>query len=99
MGRANGMYDGQMPGIIKRLKWCQRRVEGEETIEINGALRVVALRLRDGNLRAGAVVVGVAKGDDYGEAIGRPTLENGDDDRAILAHLPRRLGQRRTPQK
>jgi hypothetical protein len=74
-------------------------VKGEDTIQINGSLQIAAFRLWDGDLRAGAVVVAIAKWDDYGEAIGRPTLENGDEDRAVPVHLSLCLGQRRTPQK
>ncbi len=79
VGRSGGMDDGETLRIPHRLEPGERRMQAEETVEVDDRLARRALaRLRNGNRRAHGVIIFLAVRHHDVEAVGRAALEDGD---------------------
>src|SRR6266404_814619 len=90
IGRAAGVHDRQLAAIPQRLQRGETRIEAEETVEIECAVRAAG-RPADGDSRPGPVVVGLTVRHDDAQAVDRAALEDGDE----LCRAPGRAGGER----
>ena len=75
--RSTRMDDGEIAAAPERCKRCEARIEGEESIEVDGRLSTASGSC-DGNTRPHAVVLGFAVGDDHAEPVDCSTLKDGN---------------------
>ncbi len=81
VGRAASLDRREMALLEQRQQRGERRVEPEVAVEIERAVRARRLRgLRDADVGAGLIIMGIAVGHDHGEAVDRAALEDADED-------------------
>src|SRR5688572_26067659 len=91
IGRSRSVDDREALRIPQRLERRERRMQAEETIEIDGRFRRAALprRFRNGKRRAQVVVRAFAVGYDHVETVDRAALK--DRDQGLTASARRAL--------
>src|SRR6266705_262209 len=90
-----------MTFVINGLEGRERRMQREIPVEVKRRVRVSGFRLRNGDVRAYAIVALIAEWDYSGDSIHRTSLKDRNDDWMILAvgsgclSKPRSLQERR----
>src|SRR6266567_2858764 len=97
--RTHGVDYRQMTFVINGLEGRKRRMQREIPIEVKRGVGVSGFRLRNGDVRAYAVVALIAERDYGGDSIHRTSLKDCDDDWMILAGGSGCLGQQRSLQE
>jgi hypothetical protein len=100
VGGPDGMNDCQVPLVIDGLQRAQRRMESEESIQIDCRVGGAIARSRDSNLRPSRSIVAIPVGCHYRYPVRSATLEDGDQNRSVCARSGAcRLRQCRADQK
>src|SRR6059058_1210565 len=76
IGRACGMHDGELILVEQRIERREARMQTEKSVEVDRRIGAAALRLRNRDGWAHAVVIGFAKRHDDVQPIGRAALRS-----------------------